>query len=245
MDHSAPLGAGLVGRLRVCGPGERLLWASYRQVFYFDVEGLDPLGAPRKNAMSRGALAFGRGVGEFVLTGVGEVLFGGGDESGNDKPPAADHLVFGPGPGCLAHQAVPGIGAEPGKRMNRLWVLTTARLAVAAPRPVPEPEPEAPKSLLGKAVGFGKGVLDVSRDIAKIVTDNRRKYGANIEGEPVAVPDLVQVADFPRALIASVQVVNRKRDACLRVSFIDGSGVDFILDQDSAHHAVELSGGTR
>jgi hypothetical protein len=247
MDFSAPLGPGMAARHRVCRPGEQLLWAAYRRVFYFDVEGLDPLGAPRKNALSRGARALGRGVGDFVLTGIGEVLLGGGDESGNDKPPPADHLLFGPGPGCLAHQVVPRIGAGPGQRGNRLWVLTSARLAVAAPRPAEaELEPEGERSLLSKAVGFGKGVLDVGRDIAKIVTDNRRRYGENVEGEPVAVPDLVERAEFPRELIASVQPAERNRKSCLRVSFRDGSGVDFLLDDlDTACRAVELTSGAR
>ncbi|MGW0517229.1 hypothetical protein [Crossiella sp. NPDC003009] len=250
MDFSRPLGPGLLARQH-CRPGERLLWATRGQVFYYDVDGLDPLGQPRKNALVRGVGAVGRGVGGFVLTGIGEVLLGGGNDSSSDKPPEADHLIFGPRPGCLAEATVARLGVAPGKRVGRLWMLTSTRLAVLGPRPAPEPPPEpepAPqtRSLLGKATGLGKGLLDVGRDIAKIVADTRRSYGAHVEGEPVPVPDLVPLAEIPRQRIAAVHAVDRKREPCLRVSLVDGSGVDFRLaDPELAARVVELTNGTR
>ncbi|MEJ2858322.1 MULTISPECIES: hypothetical protein [unclassified Saccharothrix] len=244
-NFSAAPGAGLVSRLRVCRPGEHLLWATARSAFYLDVEGLDEVGKPRKSLLGRGARAMGRGVGEFALEFAGSLVFGGGDSSseGNSKP-VADHLVFGPGPGCLAHQAVPAVGT-PGQRQGTVWTLTSQRLVVSRVV-VAAAEPEPEKSLLGKTMSFGKSVVDFGVDVAKIVAGSYHDYGRNKSGEPVAVPEMAQAHEFPRGQIAAVVPSDRKGKPCLRVSFVDGSGVDFVFPQpEMVHRAVELTNGAR
>lgn len=211
---SAPLGAGHVARQRLCRAGESLVWVMYRQTFHHAVDGLDQLGAPDRSLFTRGLSAMGRGVGGLALTFVG-----GGGDSGDDKAPAADHLVFGPSGESLAVRAVSRF--EPGGRLNRLWALTSERLVVAERAAEALPEP-APKSFLGKAIGFGK-------EVGKILTDNRRKFGEHVEGEPVAVPDHRVVAEIPRAQIADVQ-----SGQSLRVVLVDGSGFEFLLDPPAA-----------
>ncbi|MFS8102271.1 hypothetical protein LFM09_34615 [Lentzea alba] len=211
MIFSAPLGPGHVARQQVCRAGEVLQWAMYRQTFYYAVDGLDRLGAPGRSLVSRGVSAVGRGVGDFALTALG-----GGGDSADDKAPVADHLVFGSSRDCLAARVVSAF--EPGKRVDRLWALTSDRLVVCA-RHAAAP---APSSFLGKAIGFGK-------DVGKILTDNRRKYGEHLEGEPVAVPDFRVVAEVPRAQIADVQSAL----GSLRVVLVDGSGFEFSLEDSS------------
>ncbi|MEU0880222.1 hypothetical protein ABZ345_16600 [Lentzea sp. NPDC005914] len=88
--------------------------------------------------------------------------------------------------------------------------MTSTRLVVAE-RVVAPPDP-TPSSFLGKAIGFGK-------DVGKILTDNRRKFGEHIEGEPVPVPSYRVVAEIPRTQIADVQ----SSAASLRVMLTDGS----------------------
>ncbi|MCP2201183.1 hypothetical protein LX90_004887 [Lentzea flava] len=206
------LGPGHVARQRLCRPGESLVWAMYRQTYYYAVDGLDRLGAPVRSLFARGASAVGRGVGELALTFVG-----GGGDSGNDKAPDPDHLVFGPSGESLAVRAMSGV--EPGGRRVRLWALTSERLVLAVRVATPEVSPEpAPKSLLGKAIVFGK-------EMGKILVDNRRKFGEHVEGEPVAVPDFRAVVEIPRAQIAHVQA-----GPSLRVLLVDGSGFEFLLE---------------
>ncbi|WP_112265513.1 hypothetical protein [Lentzea terrae] len=213
MIFSAPLGPGHVARQHVCRAGESLVWAMYRQTFYYAVDGLDRLGAPSRSLLTRGASAVGRGMGDLALT----FLAGGGD-SGDDKSPAADHLAFGPTGESLAVRALSRF--EPGTRSNRLWALTSERLVIAQ-RVVAAEAPASgdSKSLLGKAIGFGK-------DIGKILMDNRLKFGEHLEGEPVAVPEHQVVVEVPRAQIADVQ----SSGSVLRVVLVDGSGFDFLLE---------------
>ena len=213
MIFSAPLGPGHVARQQLCRADEVLHWATYRQTFYYAVDGLDQLGAPGRSAFTRGMSAVGRGVGDLALTFVG-----GGGDSGDDKAPAADHLVFGPSGESLAVRTMSRF--EPGGRLNRLWALTSTRLVIAKRVEAAEVAQEAaPKSFLGKAIGFGK-------EVGKILADNRRKFGEHFEGEPVAVPDFQVVAEIPRAQIADVQ----SAAGSLRVVLVDGSGFEFPLD---------------
>ncbi|MEV0678533.1 hypothetical protein AB0I60_18645 [Actinosynnema sp. NPDC050436] len=238
-------GPGLLARLRVCRPGEQLLWAVNRTAYYLDVDGLDAVGEPRKGLLGRGVRAVGRGVGGFTLDFVGAALLGGDDATGSDQPPAPDHLLFGPGPGCLAHQAVPAIPVAPGKRGVVLWALTAHRLVVARARD-PEPPARPERSLLGKAVSFGKGVVDFGVDAARIIAGNHHDYGRNTSGQPVPLPEVVVLHEFPRARIASVAPFAREGRPCLRVSFVDGSGVDFLFPDDGlARRAVDLTNGAR
>lgn len=210
MIFSAPLGPGHVARQQVCRADEVLQWAMYRRTFYYAVDGLDQLGAPGRSAFTRGVSAVGRGVGDFALT-----FLGGGGDAADDKAPPADHLVFGPSAGCLAAQVLSRF--EPGKRVDRLWALTSTRLVIAE-RHVAPAAPQ-PSSFLGKAVGFGK-------ELGKILADNRKKFGEHVEGAPVAVPEHRVVAEVPRAQIADVQ----STAGSLRVVLTDGSGFEFSLD---------------
>lgn len=216
MIFSAPLGPGHVARRHVCRAGEQLQWAMYRRTFYYAVDGLDALGAPGRSLFTRGASAVGRGVGDLALT-----MLGGGGDSGDDKAPAADHLVFGPGPSGAAVQALSRF--EPGRKVDRLWALTSARLVLAERQVEPEPEPAVSKSLLGKAVGFGK-------ELGKVLADNRRKFGEHVEGEPIAVPEYRMVAELPRGRIVDLET----SASAVRVVFFDGSGFEFLLDDPAA-----------
>ncbi|HUQ57331.1 hypothetical protein [Lentzea sp.] len=206
MIFSAPLGPGHIARQQLCRAGEHLVWAMYRQTFYYAVDGLDQLGAPGRSLFTRGVSAMGRGVGDLALT-----VLGGGGDTGDDKAPAADHLVFGPSPRSSAASALSRF--EPGKRVERLWALTSERLVVAE-RAAAAPA-ETSKSFLGKAIGFG-------REVGKILADTRKKYGEHVEGEPVTAPAFEVVLEFPRAQIAAAEPG--------RVTFTDGSGVEFLLD---------------
>jgi hypothetical protein len=211
---SAPLGPGHVARQQVCRAGESLVWAMYRQTFYYAVDGLDKLGAPGRSLFARGLSAVGRGAGDLALTFVG-----GGGDSADDKAPAADHLLFGPSAESLAVRALSRF--EPGTRANRLWALTSERLVIAVRVEAAAPEPEA-TSFLGKAIGFGK-------EIGKILTDNRLKFGDNVEGEPIAVPEYRVVVEIPRAQIAEAQPG--------RVVLVDGSGFEFLLEPPAVAEA--------
>lgn len=209
MIFSAPLGPGHVARQQLCRAGESLQWAMYRQTFYYAVDSLDRLGAPSRSLLTRGLSAVGRGAGDLALT----MLSGGGDDPSDDKAPAADHLVFGPSGSSLAVRAMSRF--SPGGRLNRLWALTSTRLVMA--QRVAAPEPPAASSFLGRAIGFGK-------DVGKILTDNRRKFGEHLEGEPVAVPEYRVTAEIPRAQIADVQF-----GPSVRVVLVDGSGFEFLV----------------
>ncbi|MFD9698416.1 hypothetical protein [Lentzea sp. NPDC059081] len=206
MIFSAPLGPGHVARQQLCRAGESLVWATYRQTFHYAVDGLDQLGAPGRSLFGRGLSAVGRGAGDLALT-----VLGGGGDTADDNAPAADHLVFGRSSGSLAPSAMSRF--SPGTRVDRLWALTSDRLVVAERAAAPVEEPA--KSFLGKAIGFG-------REVGKILSDNRRKYGDHVEGEPVTAPAYEVVHEFPRAQIAHAEPG--------RVTFTDGSGVEFLLD---------------
>ncbi|MET8757828.1 hypothetical protein [Lentzea sp. NPDC004782] len=208
MIFSAPLGPGRVARQHVCQAGETLQWAMYRRTFYYAVKGLDRLGAPSRSLLAKGMSAVGSGVAEFTLA-----LTGGGDES-SDKAPDADHLIFGPAGDSLAVRTMSRF--KPGRQERLLWALTSERLVIAVrvQAAAPEPEPE-PKSFLGKAIEFGK-------DIGKILADNRMKFGDNVEGEPIDVPQYRVVVEIPRA-----QIAEARPD---RVVLVDGSGFEFLLE---------------
>ncbi|GLY80619.1 hypothetical protein Airi01_088860 [Actinoallomurus iriomotensis] len=246
MAMSEPLGAATAARHRFCRPDEQLLWAAYRRVFYFDLLGHDPYGKPRKSLLRRGAEGFGG----FLLDGV-EVMLGDdeGGESG-DRPPPPDLIVFGPAPGCLAHRAATEFGT-PGTSGRRLWALTAHRLGVLAVAPPPDPpKKKENRSLARRAAGFGKGLVETGRDIGRILADSRERYGDNIEGEPLALPEWSPVQEFARERIVSVgpdtRAQGRRTVPCLRVVLADGSGLDFLLPTaDPAmveHLAVLVSG---
>ncbi|MCR6486392.1 hypothetical protein M8542_26540 [Amycolatopsis sp. OK19-0408] len=217
MNLSDPLGAATQARpyLR---PGEALRWAAYGRGFAFDIRGLTPDGQPAKGLLRK----VGSGVAGFAGDFVFEAIAGGEGDSGSDKPPPPQVVAFGERAGVLAHELLRPLPVRAAVR--RLWVLTPQRLLVLDEH-VPAPAPEPQKSFLGKAIGFG-------RDVAAILTDRTKTYGDNREGEPIALRGFGPAAELPRDRVARVDVAKRGRKPVLRMSLVDGSGLDFRFDAD-------------
>jgi hypothetical protein len=92
----------------------------------------------------------------------------------------------------------------------------------------------------------GSGLAKLGRDIAEKVSDHRLRFGANVEGEPVALPTLEPRAEIPRSRIAGFEVAHRGAAPVLRLRLVDGSGVDFLVgmtDRDECEYAVGLANG--
>ncbi|GAA5171185.1 hypothetical protein [Amycolatopsis dongchuanensis] len=205
------VGAATTARMQL-PPDEQLLWAAYnRFAYYYDVDGLDPLGEPKKNAVLRGLRAVGGVAGDFASEMLGET-----DSSSNSRP-LAGAFVTGQRKEGLATDLLTALG-KPGVNIECLWALTARRLVLFG-RPVTS-EPES----LGKVLfGVGKG-------LARAVTGNSRKtYGPHREGQPVVIERREIVAEVPRARIAGVAAAQRRRKPCLRMSFVDGSGLELLL----------------
>lgn len=217
MNLSDPLGAATQARPHL-HPGEALSWAAYGRGFAFDVRGLTLDGQPAKGLLRK----IGSGAAEFAGDFVFEAIAGGGDDSGSDKPPPPQVVVFGDRAGVLAHEFLRDTPVR--AAIRRLWVLTPQRLLVLD-EPVPAPAPETGKSFLGKAIGFG-------REVAAILTDRTKTYGDNREGEPIVLREFVVAAELPRDRIARVDIAKRGRKPVLRMSLVDGSGLDFRFDAD-------------
>lgn len=78
------------------------------------------------------------------------------------------------------------------------------------------------------------------------MADHRLKFGANVEGEPVALPTLEPMAEIPASQIAGFEVARRGTTPVLRLRLVDGSGVDFLVgmtDQDEYEYAAGLAMG--
>ncbi|MGY6656862.1 hypothetical protein ACXIZN_32350 [Amycolatopsis sp. TRM77291] len=228
MNLGYPLGAASQA-LPSLHPGERLLWAAYGRTLNYDVRGLDPWGVPKKSVLGK----IGSGAANFAGDVVGAAL-GGGDDSGRSNPPSPQVVVLGE-QGGLAHAAVRELPTS--GSLSRLWALTGARLVVLEKFVAPE-EPSK-KSFMSKAIGFGK-------DIASIMTT--KTYGENAEGVPIARHEMVPCAEIPREAIAGFAVADhgKNRRPCLRASFVDGSGMDFLFDCDDPRqfawlHSVTVS----
>jgi hypothetical protein len=239
-----PLGPAAVARALVHRPDDgRLLWAAYATTHYYDIPGLNPDGTRRAGAARRGAGRVGDVLGEVLSAALG------GDDGGRDRPPPADLVVWGPGPDCLAHRylrVVPSVSAV----LRRLWTLTPRRLALhteVAPTATPA-APDAPEQgsgFLAKAARVGSGLARLGRDLADIVAD-RMTFGANVEGEPVALPSLEPLAEIPRAQMAGFEVAERRSAPVLRLRLVDGSGLDFLVgmtDRDECDYALGLASG--
>ncbi|HKS48150.1 MAG TPA: hypothetical protein VJT49_24180 [Amycolatopsis sp.] len=225
MNFSGYLGPAAVVRPLLAEPGEHLLWAASGGVFYYDIEGLDALGEPSRGMLNRGLRAVGGFAGDFLF----EALVGG-DDSSPDKPPPADVIVFGQASGCLAHERIKTLGSA-GKPGQWLWALSSNRLAVLGPRLA-----AAAASHKSEKTGLLKAALEFGKGVVNIATDRSRTYGPNLEGQPVARPDRQIRLRFSRAEIAGAAVAERRAKLrsrpCFRMSFVDGSGLDFVLRTD-------------
>jgi hypothetical protein len=214
-----PLGPAAVAQALVHRPGDgSLLWAAYTGTHHYDIPGLATDGTP---ATARA-----------------------GVPTRADGPPA-DLVVWGPGPGCLAHRYVRPAPAGPAPR--RLWTLTAQRLALHTEVPPPvAPQPPPGGGLRAKAARVGSGLAKLGRDLADIVADPRLRFGANVEGEPVALPVVEPLAEIPAGRLAGFEVARRGAAPVLRLRLVDGSGVDFLAgmtDRDECEYALGLAGG--
>ncbi|RZS45134.1 hypothetical protein EV193_1011021 [Herbihabitans rhizosphaerae] len=229
-----PLGAAALARLSL-GEDERLLWATMlfgaRRVGY-DVRGLDEQGQPKRSLLGRGASAAANVAGGAALT----VLAGGGDGDNGSRPDAPRPpmvVPFGGAPDCLAAQLFRRDGLPDYDPI--LVALTAGRLAVLVQRE--EPEESKPTSMLGKAARFGlavgKGLAESGKAAVDIFSDRVKYYGRNVEGKPVWTPEMAPFGEMPRDRIGGVAPAQRralKQDfPCLRVSFVDDSGLDLVL----------------
>lgn len=221
---------------QVVAEGETVLWAAHGSRFVYDVARLDEKGQPRAGAVSRGLGALGRGAANVA---VGLVAGIEDDPGGADLP---DVVVFGDGPDCLAHTALRDVPLA--ARSNwRTWALTSARLLVLDV--VREPSPPRQGSLLRKTIGWGM-------DIVNIVTDRTKKYGENVADVPVTCPPMAVSASVDRDRISGLAVSRRRlrmrTKPCLRMSFVDGSGIDLLLgveDESVFEWMLTLSRGDR
>lgn len=202
IDFSDPVGAATHAHRHV-RPDERLLWATHGRVLNYDVRGLTPLGKPKPSVLSK--------VGEGVL----DAIFDGDD--GSDSRPNPHVVAFGRHPPHF----LAGLPAE--YSFTRVWALTTQRLMVLQEvQQQPDPKPEG-GSFLTKAVRFGK-------EVAEIFADRTKTYGRHKEGEPVTVFETKVRAEVHRSAITGFEVARRDRRPCLRMSLVDGTGLDFRLD---------------
>ncbi|KOV82450.1 hypothetical protein [Nocardia sp. NRRL S-836] len=212
-----------------CAPGEPVLVCvpGGRGAMRFDVGGLDWWGKPERGVVGK------------VVAGVASVPFAlatADDWQDSATPPNV--VVFGPRPDALAMRPWQSLDGS-----AQVWcVLTPRRFAwVAAVEESEGPEQEV--SLLDQVRGFAK--------TAKDVLSGKGLYPAHRPVETVAIRS---VGELPRAQIAGIAVAERKlprknltyRDAhVLRVSFVDGSGVDLLAGPrpDQAHRLLAMANG--
>ncbi|MEV4312186.1 hypothetical protein [Actinocrispum sp. NPDC049592] len=236
IDFSKPVGPATYA-MRQLRPNERLLWATYGTRLRYDVRGLDDHGEPDRSVLAK----IGSGVGGAVL----EVISPTEDY---DRPDPPQLVVFG------GHRPefLRGLPIRPGTGL-RVWALTSERFMVidgVAPVQAPEPAPEPDRSLLAKAIGFGKAVVAVGKDLAQSFAEATRSYGSNTAGEPVAIRPTQVCGEVPRQGIAGFAVARHgsllRGRPCLRMSLVDGTGVDFLLDsKDPALFEWMLAQGAR
>lgn len=214
--RESPL-AGLVGvpgpatlARQVVPAGETVLWAASGNRIAHDVTGLD-----EKGQATAAVWELGRGT-ATVPTEL--------DPGPGGQPP--DVVVFGDHPGCLAHTTLRHV-APTGVGEWRTWALTSARLLVLDVHRVPVQRRTG--SLLRKTIGLGRELVD-------IVTDRARRYGDNAADVPVTCPPMTVTAAVERSRIGDITVSRRRlcmrTRPCLRMSFVDGSGLDLLLGVD-------------
>ncbi|MGI5993823.1 MAG: hypothetical protein ACOX8C_02730, partial [Saccharomonospora viridis] len=79
-----------------------------------------------------------------------------------------------------------------------------------------------------------------------------KRYGEHVEGVPVAAKPMAVYGTFAKSTITEIAVARRRTQwrtrPCLRVSFVDGSGLDLLLgvdDESVFEWMVALSRGDR
>ncbi|SDY60169.1 hypothetical protein SAMN05421504_10692 [Amycolatopsis xylanica] len=239
LDDSQELGPALKTRTVL---GDGFLWAiegACDGVINYDVRGLSDEGVVLDPLLARGAKAVGRGVAGFAEGLVDAAL--GGEDGGDGKPfkVQPDFVVFGKSLDCLAIRYLDAFKSGTWALTPRGLVQVGFRDLPVEPKPEPpkEPEKEAPKSLLGKAIKFGKAVKDfVATDAVPDFQppDPKPMVGAGVTGE------------IPAAHIAGFEVASRRWkvswNSCFRLNFVDGSGWDmFILRGDREAHEWMLA----
>ncbi|SDF47341.1 hypothetical protein SAMN05216553_101797 [Lentzea fradiae] len=211
-----------------CRPGEPILLCAGTGSLGFDLAGLDWRGRPERGGLGKVAGALGN-----VAAGVVDAaLAGSGPEDGGADTP---HVVaWGPrADGIATRLCQPVAGVS--------WlVLTPHRLGrVALVEEPAEPEPE--KSLLGRVSGLAKSARDIF--------GGKSPYPPH---QPIATAEVTTVAEVGREHIGGVAPAERKlprqyqtRDVhALRVSFVDGSGVDVLTSSpENARRLLVLANG--
>ncbi|PSL44600.1 hypothetical protein B0I31_12824 [Saccharothrix carnea] len=177
----------------------------------FDVPGLDWSGSPAAGFAGKAL----RGVAGFAGNVVSAVA---DDDLGARELPGV--VVFGGSPEALA----PGAALASRQAAVAWLVLTPHRLAwvAAVPEPV-EPEPE--KSLFDRVGDLARGARDAFA--------GKSPYPPH---EPVPTVAITTVAELPRPRITGAALAERKLPrgsvpgsaTVLRVSLVDGSGVDVL-----------------
>jgi hypothetical protein len=212
------IGPAIHARKFACRPGEPLLWAAFTRRHYFAVPELSASGGPRDGGLKRAAL----GAADFLTSYTPGVF-----DPGPDRPPPPDVVVHGPSAECAAVSLMSPFVREkliPGEGLPRhLWALTPDRLRLLGPTPA------AAES--GSTFGrFGKGLLDA-------VSSKSTKPAV------AALDDLVPVFDIPRGDIAGFALAD---GPCVRLSFVDGSGLDFVfggMDREACERMLALTFG--
>jgi hypothetical protein len=235
IDFSRPVGPATYARQHL-RPNERLLWAAYGTRLHYDVRGLDAQGNPDRSVLAK----IGSGVGGALLEVISPT------DEGGDRPDPPQLVVFGD----RQPDFLRGLPTRPATSL-RVWALTSERFTVVDEllpvRTEPEPAPDPDRSLLARAIGFGKTVLEVGKDLAQSFAEGTRTYGTNRAGEPVATRVCAELA---RPGIAGLAVARHgsllRGRPCLRMSLVDGAGIDFLLDsKDPALFEWMLAQGAR
>ncbi|MEY7970420.1 hypothetical protein AB8O38_00310 [Saccharomonospora xinjiangensis] len=220
---------------QVISADETVLWAASGDRFVYDAADAGEQGPVTAMADPRVTGAFDRGavsVAERTTADVADIEDG---EAGNP-----DVVVFGGADG-LARTALRDVPPT-GRGRWRTWALTSSRLLVLDVR---ERDCAGEGSLLRRGIEFG-------RDLVNLVTDRIRKYGGNVSDVPVTCPPMEVVASVDRRHIDDIAVSRRRLHMrtrpCLRLSFMDSSGIDLLLGIDDVgvfEWMLALSGGGR
>ncbi|MFI9811304.1 hypothetical protein [Saccharothrix variisporea] len=184
----------------------------------YDVAGLDWWGRPERGGLGKVA----GGLGNAVFAVANAATGGSGPEDGGPDAPAV--VLWGPQPDTIATRGCRVTSA-------RSWlVLTPRRLGcvAVAERPA-EPEPE--KSLFDRVSGIAKSARDMFTGPL---------YPA---GHPVETEEIIAVSEVPRDHVSGVALADRRLPRgsaqrqvhVLRLSFVDGSGVDVVAARGVDH----------